>query len=100
MRRIDPAVSLAVTEVKDKADQQPDDQSHPVGPAQSVDHRSTGDNAENRDEGRGGNTEPPFELGMAPAHHPPARANETECENTSNARHFAGNIARPERAER
>src|SRR5207237_6420741 len=42
MRRVNAAVALAVAKVKDEADEQPDDQSHPICPAESIDHRATG----------------------------------------------------------
>ena len=92
MRRVDPTVALAVAKVKDEADEQPYNQSHPICPAESIDHRATGDDAENRDERRGGNAESPFELGMLHAHDPDTGANETEREQRADAGHFTGHV--------
>lgn len=100
MRRVDAAVALAVTEVEDEADQQPDDQSHPVGPAEAVNHRTAGDDAEDRDERCGRDPEPPFKLGISHAHDPDTGTNKNEGEQCADAGHFAGNIGGHERGER
>ena len=44
--RVDAAVALAVSKVKDEPDYEPDDQPHPVRPAEAVDHGAADDDAE------------------------------------------------------
>src|SRR5581483_4448101 len=100
MRRIDSTVALAVAKVEDEADEQPDDESHPVGPTETVDHRAAGDDAENCDQRRSRNAEPAFELGIFHAHDPNTCANENERKQGADAGHFAGDISGYERGER
>src|SRR6202040_2412186 len=37
---IDAAMAFPIAEIKDESDQQPDDQSHPIRPSETVDHRA------------------------------------------------------------
>ena len=54
------AVALAVAEVEEEADDQPDYEPHPVGPAESIDHRAAGNDAQRGDQRRGWNAERAF----------------------------------------
>lgn len=100
MRCADAAVAFAVAEIKDEADQQPYDQSQPVGPSKAKDHGAAGDDAEDSNERRGGDAKATFQLGTAHTHDPNACTDETEREQGSNAGHFARNIRRNEGRER
>src|SRR5260370_42443595 len=58
--RVDAAVALPVAEVKDEANQEPNDQPHPICPTEAVDHRAARDDPEYRDEWRRRYAESPF----------------------------------------
>src|SRR4029077_855778 len=50
-RHVDAAVALPVAEVKDEANQEPNDQPHPIRPTEAVDHRAARDDPEYCDKG-------------------------------------------------
>ena len=85
---------FAVAEVKDESDEQPDDQPHPVSPAQAINHRTANNDSQRRDYRHGRHAEAALEVRSAHAHDPHARANQDESEECADARHFSGNIGR------
>jgi hypothetical protein len=87
-----PAVMLAVGEVEDEADNEPDKQPHPVRPAETIDHRAAYDDAKDGDERRRRHAEAAFQLRTPHAHDPNPGAYENEGEQRSYARHFAYDI--------
>src|SRR5208337_5599038 len=69
-QRLHPAVFLAVSEVHEQSDYQPDNQAGPVDPSQLVHHVAVGDHAEDRHERYPRRPEGPRLAGIgAPQHH-------------------------------
>jgi hypothetical protein len=53
-------MALPVAEIKDEANQEPNDQTHPIRPTKSIDHRAAGDDSKYRDKRRRWDAESTF----------------------------------------
>src|SRR5262249_32565957 len=93
------AVLATVGKVDREPDHEPDEESQPVGPAESVDHGSAHDDTGYCDHRQGRNTKCPLHVGTLPAHDPHSRAHENEREKSSDARHFTNDVLRQECGE-
>src|SRR6202011_4314363 len=88
--RIDSAVAFPIAEIKDEANQEPNDQSHPVGSAKPVNHCAAHDNSEDGYKRRRGDAEATFGVRTFHTHDPDTDAHENEREECSNAGHLTG----------
>src|SRR5688500_4692834 len=91
-RGVEAAAALAVGEIDDDADGEPNEQSHPVRPAESVDHRAARYDAERADHRRRRHLEPAFQIRTTHPQDPDSGTDENESEERSDAGHFTGDV--------
>src|SRR6266542_442154 len=96
---LEPAVLLAIPEIEHETDHQPDEQPHPIGPPEPVNHRAAGHDAEYRHDRQRRNGEAADQIRSTNPHDPHARADENERKERPDARHFAHDVLRNERSE-
>src|SRR5215831_14149633 len=92
-------MAAAVAEVDQQADDQPNSQSRPVGPAQAIDHGAADDDAEYRHQWQRRNLESSLDVRTAVAQDPYARAYQDEREQGPDAGHLAHDVFGQEGAE-
>ena len=90
------AVALPVAKVEDEPDQEPDEQSHPVRPAEAVDHRAADHDPEDRDNRQRRHPKSAGEVRTSNPQNPDAGANQHEGEERSDAGHLTDDILRNE----
>src|SRR5438552_4283874 len=71
---LDVTVARTIAKVKEQPDKQPDDQSHPVSPAESINHRAADKDAEDGHNRQRRHTETTFKVGAPNAHYPDTQA--------------------------
>ena len=92
-------VAPPIAKVEEQSDQQPYDQSHPVSPAQSINHRAAHNDAENRHDRQRRHAETPFKVRTPNTHYPDTYADQNKREERTDAGHLANDVLRNERGE-
>ena len=92
-------MALPVAEVEDQPNQQPDNQPHPIGPAEAVNHGTADNDTQRRNNRQRWHTEASFYVRAPPPHNPHTRAHKNESEQSSNAGHLARDVRRNERRD-
>src|SRR5205809_198636 len=73
---LDVTVARTIAKVKEQPDQQPDDQSHPVSPAESINHRAADKDAEDGHHRQRRHPETSFQVGAPNPHYPDTQADQ------------------------
>src|SRR5262245_35633497 len=97
--RVKAAVPHAIAKVEEQTDKEPYPEAQPVGPAQTVNHGATDEDAKCRCDRYKRRSEFALQIGPAPAQDPYTGANQNEGKQRSNAGHLAHDAVRQEGRE-
>ena len=82
----------AIRKVNDKPHGNPDAQSHPVSPAESINHRAADKDAEDSHNRQCRHPETPFQVGAPNPHYPDTQADQNKREQRPDAGHVTDDI--------